>query len=929
MKKIINNFYVGKSNSGVLYAFARLGYDYLTGEEQWSNSYNPTEGGYATMKIEVEKNTIIWYKHEEADNIDPWWYHIYMWDKNGNYLGRTDYEDEPITLYTKERIIKAIIPDNDKIKYIAFEVHPSDDYPLPYTWQKDIKFVKMTETKPLYKELNKKYEKDNSKNIFREKLDGKIRLIGKEYDIVNDASINDTMYLFVYQNVISFDLLLNSTKNIGEAINRFVSNNDEYVKSTFNKIDCKFNHFTKSVELKLTEYDKYNDILNGYENTYNLIELAPNLSTVHYTKRCLLQIYVKGEGTISNYFGGTYWEEEVNEQIWDENALINKYYFAKGFSLQEINIAADIEGIKGVYKMVAGQNQWTNQDGSGGTIYFTKLADKGTLKENLYNSGDTREILLLSTGKAEKLFNEGTDINGNKYASLSNDLYEIRVFNRSQNILYISDKRYVNDSNFILSQSVQYIVTKLKDETQKINLGDSIIEYSIWGRLLCDVSQGTDGTTLYDLPFDDFAINKQNFKKCIGIVITDSDKSVVNVVQNGNTSTSPTAYGKNDYGLYFVPPHNLTYYHYEPCDKSNWGNTSLWVLQDNYSRESRCEDWFKKYYKQVTLKDAVLISNAIKALLKKVAPYIRHEGTAEYSQFLYGTTQNGVNSVLNKCLLYITQKTNILKGEYDQPAQRADISLKDIFEFLANTFKCYWYIDKRNRLIIEHISFFLNGLSYNGNKKIGLDLTSKNDIFNNKKLLYAQQEISYSKSDLASRYEFGFSDSVTEAMGEGLTIDIKSKYVNSEKNENITSNMTSDLDFMLFMPDKFSEDGFAFLLADRDTGKVPIIKQIIKDEKQPLFPHIIYTQNYYASFNNLANLFMYDMSGDYINCDRQTYEVVNTKRIMEHSIEFQNDENDPDINSLIRTDIGDGQIENMSVNIDTKKIKVSLLYEPK
>lgn len=927
MKQITNKFYVGK-NSGVVSAFGRLAYNYKTGEETWANNYNPTENGYSTMKIEVEPNTVIWYKHI-GDNLDPWWYNIYMWDKNNNYLGRTDYNDEGITLYEKERIIKVIIPNISDIKYIAFEVHPSDDYPLPYTWQKDISFVKMAKVEPIYKELQKKYEKDNDKNIFREKLDGKIKLIGKDYEIVSKASINDNIYFFLYQNPISFNSLLKSTENIGEALNRFISNNDEYIKSTFNKTDCTLNHFLKTAELKLTPYDKYNDIINGYENTYNLIELAPNLSTVHYTKRCLLQIYVLGEGTISNYFGGTYWEEEVNEQISDEDALINKYYFAKGFSLQEINIIADIEGIKGVYKMIAGQNQWANQDGNGGTIYFTKLADKGTLKENLYNNGDTREILLLSTGKAEKLFNEGTDINGNKYESLANDLYEIRVFNRNiQRSLYTSDKRYVNDSNFILTQNVQYIVTKLGDETQKINLGDSIIEYSIWGRLLCDVNQGTDGTTLYDLPFDDFATSKQNFKKCIGIEITDSDRSVVNIVQNGNTSTSPTAYGKNDYGLYFVPPHNLMYYHYEPCDKSNWGNTSLWVLQDNYSRENRCEDWFKKYYKQVTLKDAVLISNAIKALLKKVAPHIQHEGTAEYSQFLYGTTPNGVNSVLNGCLLYITQKTNILKGEYDQAAQRADISLKDIFEFLANTFKCYWYIDNENRLIIEHISFFLNGFSYSTNKKIGIDLTNKNDMFNHKKILYTQQEISYSKSDLTSRYEFEFSEDVTEAMGAGLAIDVKSDYVKEEKNESIISNMVPDLDFMLFRPDRFSEDGFAFLLADRNTGKVPIIKQTITDEKQPMFPHIIYTQNYYASFNNLANLFMYDMPGANIECNRQSYDVLGVKRIMRHNIEYQYDENDPDVNSLIKTDIGEGQIESMSVNINTKKVKATLLYEP-
>src|SRR5574344_1325560 len=162
------------------------------------------------------------------------------------------------------------------------------------------------EVYPHYKQLKKKFKKENNQVFFRESLDGKINLFGDDYLLVKNASIESTIYFYVYR---------------GQTL---------FASASFNKSDCKFDHFKKSVELKLKYNDKYSKILDAYENTYDLIKLTPALTPITLTKRCVIQIYIQGEKTLSNYAGGTYWETDVDEQVDDEEALTRKYYFSKG-----------------------------------------------------------------------------------------------------------------------------------------------------------------------------------------------------------------------------------------------------------------------------------------------------------------------------------------------------------------------------------------------------------------------------------------------------------------------------------------------------------------------------------------------------------------------------------------------------------------------
>ena len=194
------------------------------------------------------------------------------------------------------------------------------------------------EVNPHYKELNKKYAKESGQEFFRISLDGKINLFGSDYELVRNSSLEDQMILII------------------DKYNRTSGKWIEYYKGEFNKTDCKLDYEKKSCELKTTALDEYNDVVNKYENTYDLIKLAPAISRINLHKRSLMQVYVRGANSISNFFGGIYWEDDVNEVIDNHNDLINKYYFSYIKAGNEFYIRnASISDVNGVY---AGTNGW-------------------------------------------------------------------------------------------------------------------------------------------------------------------------------------------------------------------------------------------------------------------------------------------------------------------------------------------------------------------------------------------------------------------------------------------------------------------------------------------------------------------------------------------------------------------------------------------
>lgn len=763
---------------------------------------------------------------------------IAMYDKNKNYIGYNILH-EGIHEFSLDT------------HYYAISYQSND-----ITFTEQNYFYELVGVNPHYKELNKKYAKENGQEFFRISLDGKINLFGSDYIVVNKLSIEDRAIFTI------------------EKYNASSKKWVEYYKGEFSKTDCKFDHDKKKCELKTTAIDGYTEVINKYENTYDLIKLAPEISKINLHKRSLMQVYVRGSNSITNFFGGTYWEDDVNMAIDSHDDLINKYYFAYIKAGNEFEIkGAGISAVNGIYAGTNGNwSQW-----NGHTAYTKKVT---------VNNIAVYKVFI-------KRNSDGVD-------------------------LYQSENQYVSfdADNIYISGNITFV--NISNSSDKFTI-DNVFVYHIYRRLLCDVDTVTDSEGVkntYNLPSDDFVTDNRNYKKCIGLtggLFFCTSRTVI----------EPTKYGLNDYGEYFTNefiPASAGVGRPLPISKNSWANASLWYVYDSYY-----EYFEERLRKQYTLKDSYSIGAAIKAILKKIDPSITHEPTSEYSQFLYGSS-NPLG--MERFYVYITQKTNILKGDYDQPAQKAEASLEELMKMLRDCFRCYWYIED-NKFKIEHIYFFMNGGSYSGKSNYQLDFTKLTDQFNKKLSSYFQSEIEYDKSDLNQRYEFAWMDDVTDLFG-GNTIDVKSNYIQKDKTEEINmGQFSSDVDYMLFNPSNFSEDGFALLcpIKSGSTLELPIITvNDLVDENKDTYTAV--AQNWYASWIYLQNFYLWDMPAYNIESNVLNHLYVrDIKKCMKHIIEFPTEE-DLDELELIKTAFGNGKIDEISISLDTRIAKANLLYKP-
>lgn len=783
-----------------------------------------------------------------------------------------------IFFYNNSQVFIAYTPLNGKencvitppaeAKYYALRLS-AEDLSGRYIAGQEVDFVYLARAvNPHYKELGKRYAKENGQEFFRASLDGKIAVFGHDYDYVYTADIEDQFIFLVDKH---------STTAKDESITWL-----KYFRGEFSKTDCKFDFARKKCELTIRPKDDYTAVMDKYENTYDLIKLAPELSTVNLHKRSLMQVYISGANTISSFFGGTYWEDEVSSVIDSHDSLVNKYYFANIANINEFYVegsgSAEIDGIYSGFNGI-----WYNETGYEATWHRIKV------QSSEYYS---YWLVIRKTGTTEVVF-------------------------QSQRYLAIADGADQSKSLFLVAGT--NIPMEAPGASTTAFRISTVFTYRVYRRLLCDVDtiEDSEGTkTLYNLPVDDFVSDNRNYKRCIGL-------AGGAVFCTSKTTTTPTRYGINDYGEYFTNqflPLSFGISRPLPICRSAWANVSIWFAYDSYYQA-----WEPKLRKKYAIENCYSIADIIKALLSQIAPSLKHEATPEYSQFLYGTT-NPISSA--RFYVYLTQKTNVLKGDYDQPAQKAETTLAEIMSMLRDCFRCYWFIEN-GKFRIEHVWFFINGGAYSASPSVQLDFTKLIDQFNKMPSAYFQSEVEYDKSELAQRYEFSWMDEATEPFGR-VILDVQSNYVQKDKTENISaSQFSSDVDYMLFNPSAFSNDGFALLcpVKNENTYELPIITATLLDENKQTYQSVL--QNWYASWAYLTQAFyMRDMPARLIKSNMYSDVIATLKMSMTHSIEFLA-ESDPDEFQLIKTDLGDGKIREFTVNMNTRRIKAKLAYRPK
>lgn len=649
---------------------------------------------------------------------------------------------------------------------------------------------------------------------------------------------------------------------------------NQYYKAKFMKTDCTFNDDDKLVTVQPETIDQYNDVLAGLEKEYNLIELAPQIEFLTIRKRPLIQIYVPGDSIVSCFLGGTNWEQDANATT-DQNALIQTYHFALCNILKEIQITShgSPEVISGLY--VGRMSTGVSPDEFMGDLY-------SELNVNYY------------IHIAQKLVAGGLPIG----------LAGVEIRRRSDDVAMFRFTKITQEP----FDTLEFDLTAVEGSGATGTMHADMKSYNIYARYLVDVDKIDDLDT-YPLPSDDIVDNNRNYRRAIGYAI---DVAFI----SKNFSDTPTEWGLADSGKYFAPPYSIYGQTFYPIARSTWRYASLWF--GFYLMDWILEEKARKAY---TLRDAFTLSSCINVLLKEFAPGITHEATPEYSQFLYNTN-NPISGQSFKLL--ISQKSNIINGEYQAPAQKAPVTLQQIMTMLRDIYKCYWYIED-GKFKIEQVSWFRNGGSYGYNPIIDYDLTQLENVRNGKKLAFATSEYSFDKVDMPERYQFEWMDDVTTPF-EGLPIEITSKYVTAGKIEEINiSNFTSDIDLMLLNPGAISSDGFALFAAVTSSGggqlELPFTRQTVDNVEY-------YLQNGYLAFINIQPTYwVYDMPARRFKINNMSNYAIGIERKKKQTLNFPAGTTDPNPMQLVKTYVGNGQVDKLSVNLCSRNIKATLKYD--
>lgn len=782
--------------------------------------------------------------------------------------------------YSPEEVIEL----GEDIYAIRIGIFPSA--PLSYK-DGDPFLYELSSAKPHYKSLQKAYKKESGQEFLRTTIEGSVAFFDKDFEYISGSPLeSDFVFLLARPN----------SRNTGLNFGRHI-----YAKSRFAKTDCSIDFAARKCEPDLQVLDEYTAILDRYDDKYDLVKMAPGISKISISKRAVMQLYAPGSQVVTNVIGASSWDISVTSVIDSREDLENKHNFSYFLTANELYLKEGDYGSEtekyfpGILRPYAGVNGvWKNSNGY--KIRLEPYVDEST--------GVNFGRLFLSTP-------EGRDIYS-AYAvdGVSFDQGDIHLPNAFSNRMDIIFDEWMQD----------YIDSIDPNSSPSGSLDiDNPFVYAIYRRLLVDVGS-VGGVATQELPLDDFTGSYPNYSRCVGL---GRDALTGTLLCSTETSEEPTKYGINDYEEYFVAPSlsaGAAFGRVIPVMRTNWANASVWFAYgtdypqfDSATRSS------------YTLEDSFALANVIRALLRKVAPGITHEATPKYSEFFYGS----VNPIsFNSFGVFLTQKTNVLKGDYDQAAQTAVTTLKEVMEMLRSCFRCYWFVEN-GKFRIEHISYFLNGRSYSGSPGVGLDMTILADRFNRRMLSSFQKAVEYDKDQLPARYEFDYADQASDFFT-GVSIDVNASYVDKGQTESVSvAGFSADVDMMIASPELFANDGLALLCAVRGSSgwELPIVTdRALVDENGRTYQSAI--QNYYASWAYLTRFYMHDMPGYDIDFSlSDMLSVTALKRCMTQTIAIPVSA-DPDLYSSIVTDLGHGRIESMGVDVDTLTAEIGLSYIP-
>lgn len=171
-------------------------------------------------------------------------------------------------------------------------------------------------------DLAKEYELESGQQFFRENLKGSLTFVREDYD-----------WIMAQAFATNFVLLIEKSNDKGATW-------ATYFTGQFTKTDCKMDDDLRTVSTDVKVKDAYEDILAELDTEYDLIRLGTKTSSVWYEKRPLIQIYSPGERVLSCFIAGNYWEQDTEFEVSSRTDLIQTYNFAICNAFKTVMLAA-------------------------------------------------------------------------------------------------------------------------------------------------------------------------------------------------------------------------------------------------------------------------------------------------------------------------------------------------------------------------------------------------------------------------------------------------------------------------------------------------------------------------------------------------------------------------------------------------------------
>ena len=923
---------------------------------------------------------------------------------------------------------------------------------------------------PIYKDdLAKDFEKESNQEFFRAKLSGKLTFQSDDYTFIVSQAF-DTQ--FVLEIFISY--------NAGQSWT-------SYWRGTFWKTDCEFDNDTQTVIVQPTVWDQYNDVLAGMDKEYNLIELAPEIVPVKADKRPMIQVYVPGQSVIGCFLSGMWWEQEAEPESDETKLVNDfKFALNKVMTIADVSGSMSPQLPAFFNKTFPGDGRFNPATqgttdfvgteytmryyfyaGGGGATQRWQIlrnSDSTVLWEKVWSGGTVPDTSLPQTVVLTPV--SGTGATGNvtlyvhdmpvysRYVLDTTTISGLDTYPIPADDIVENNRNYTRVIGYYFPDTI-YFSTSLTSTPNQWGLYEPGQYYQppylYWNPELFPIARNAWGRVSIWFTFSTFDwIVEESGRQPFTIRHAYPIASVISVLLNKIGAFADgiiTEYENTKYWNYINGTKwstaNTVYCEIIPMRTGityelTFANSvgGYCVILDSQPTTGQNVNFATGYTTQIntTQGQVVTIQGTTGQFLYvrsdsvpngRVFPVIRitgngitHEATTEYSEFLYGTNLLGINQTL-----LITPKSNIVSAGYDQPAQKAPITLKNVLDMLRDCFRCYWFIDEQNRFRIEHIQYFRNGGSYSGSPVVGIDLTAQQVPRNGKPWAFARDQFKFDKPAMAARYQFGWMDDVTQLF-DGFPIDIISKYVNPDNIEQIDiSRFTSDIDYILLNPGAVSKDGFALLGANyvfedlphtingwlnRNTGGANSSSSYERTDYIPVAPggtikysgsvtgsaggvmgydadkHFVislsgwgsytnreitipdgvyfiracglisgqtvdfsvsycpglslqyynfvienndhYLQNAYVAFCILQNYYAFDMPAPLYSINGVQMYAQGIKKLKNQSIRFPV-LNDPDLLQLVKTNLGNGTIEKLSVNLSSRNANATLKYD--